>query len=96
MAIGIIGIANNSWGAGASDSYAYVSQMDPLRGGSLKVSIAMAADVPWPNALATFTPFGYAAVANEPAITPITGPGLPLPMATFKTMAARPSSSSCR
>jgi len=51
MAIGIIGIANNSWGAGASDSYAYVSQMDPLRGGSLKVSIAMAADVPWPNAL---------------------------------------------
>ena len=34
----------------------------------------------------TFTAFGYAAVANEPAITPISGPGLPLPMATFKTI----------
>jgi hypothetical protein len=88
LAIGIlvIGIANNSWGAGASDSYSYVSQMDLWRAGNLKVPIAMAAQVPWPNALATFTPFGYAAVADEMAIAPITGAGLPLLMAVLKAV----------
>jgi asparagine N-glycosylation enzyme membrane subunit Stt3 len=86
IAILVIGIANNSWGAGASDSYSYVSQMDLLRAGTLKTRITIARDVPWPNALATFTPFGYAAVAGESAIAPITGAGLPLLMAAFKTI----------
>jgi len=81
-----VGLTNNSWGAGASDSYSYVSQMDLWRTGTLKVPITMAAEVPWPNALATFTPFGYAAVAHEMAIAPITGPGLPLLMALCKTV----------
>jgi hypothetical protein len=84
IAIFIVGIANNSWGAGASDSYSYVSQMDLWRTGSLKVQIPLAAQVPWPNALAAFTPFGYAAVAHDLAIAPITGAGLPLVMALFK------------
>jgi hypothetical protein len=85
-AILIVGIANNSWGAGGSDSYSYVSQMDLWLGGTLKVPVALAAQVPWPDALATFTPFGYSPVANEAAITPITGAGLPLLMAAFKTI----------
>ena len=85
IAVLIVGLTNNSWGAGASDSYSYVSQMDLWRTGTLKVPITMAAQVPWPNALATFTPFGYAAVADEMAIAPITGPGLPMLMALFKT-----------
>ena len=82
----IVGLANNSWGAGGSDSYSYVSQMDLWLAGTLKVPVSMAAQVPWPDALATFTPFGYSAVANESAITPITGAGLPLLMAIFKTI----------
>jgi len=82
----IVGLANNSWGAGGSDSYSYVSQMDLWLAGTLKVPVSMAAQVPWPDALATFTPFGYTAVANESAITPITGAGLPLLMAIFKTI----------
>ena len=85
IAVLIVGLTNNSWGAGASDSYSYVSQMDLWRTGTLKVPITMAAQVPWPNALATFTPFGYAASADEMAIAPITGPGLPMLMALFKT-----------
>jgi hypothetical protein len=46
-----------------------------LRGG-LKVPVTMASEVPWPDALATFTPFGYAAVAREAAIAPITPGGI--------------------
>ena len=86
VAVLIAGIANNSWGAGGSDSYSYVSQMDLWLAGNLKVPVTMAGQVPWPNALATFTPFGYSAVAGESSITPITGPGLPLLMAAFKTL----------
>lgn len=84
VAILMVGIANNSWGAGGSDSYSYVSQMDLWLRGDLKVPVSMVTQVPWPNALATFTPFGYSAVAGENAIAPITGPGLPLLMAAFK------------
>jgi len=86
IAILIVGIANDSWGAGGSDSYSYVSQMDLWLAGNLKVPVTMAAQVPWPDARATFTPFGYSAVADEPAITPITGAGLPLLMAAFKIL----------
>jgi hypothetical protein len=86
VAVLSVGIANNSWGAGGSDSYSYVSQMDLWLAGNLKVPVTMAGQVPWPNALATFTPFGYSAVANESSITPITGAGLPLLMAAFKTI----------
>jgi hypothetical protein len=59
--------------------------MDLWLRGSLKVPIKIANEVPWPNALATFTPFGYAVVAHEAAIAPITPPGLPLLMAAFKS-----------
>jgi len=82
----VVGLGNNSWGAGGSDSYSYVSQMDLWLAGTMKVPVSMAAQVPWPDALKTFTPFGYSAVAHESAITPITGAGLPLLMAIFKTI----------
>ena len=81
-----VGIANNSWGVGGSDSYSYASQMDLWLRGELKVPVTMASEVPWPNALATFTPFGYTAVARDAAIAPVTPPGLPLLMAAFKSI----------
>jgi hypothetical protein len=56
------GVGNNFWAVGGSDSYSYASQMDLWLHGELKVPITMAREVPWPDALATFTPFGYAAV----------------------------------
>ena len=46
----------------------------------------IANDVPWPAPLSTFVPFGYAAVANESAIAPMVGPGLPLLMAAMKAV----------
>ena len=82
----VVGIANNSWAVGGSDSYSYASQMDLWLRGSLSVPIRIANEVPWPNALATFTPLGYAAVTDETAIAPITPPGLPLLMAALKSI----------
>ena len=79
-----VGITQNSWSAGGPDSYAYVSQADLWLQGKLKVAVPMAGVAPWPNAIATFTPFGYSAVTNENAIAPVTGPGLPMLMAAFK------------
>jgi hypothetical protein len=63
--------------------------MDLWRARTLKVAVPIAAQVPWPDALATFTPFGYAPVANENAIAPVTGPGLPLLMASVKSVASQ-------
>jgi len=84
LAIGLIGIAHNSWSAGGSDSYSYVSQMDLWLHGDLKVPVPLARTAPWPDALTTFAPLGYRTVPNELAIAPVTGPGLPLLMAAFK------------
>jgi len=78
------GITHNSWTAGGADSYAYVTQADLLLRGSLTVPVTLATRAPWPNALTTFTPFGYRALPHEPAIAPATGLGLPLLMAGLK------------
>jgi hypothetical protein len=83
-----VGVANNSWAVGGSDSYSYASQMDLWLRGGLEVPVTMASEVPWPDALTTFTPFGYAAVAREAAIAPITPLGLPLLMAALKSIAS--------
>jgi hypothetical protein len=87
----VVGVVNNSWSVGASDSYSYVSQADLWLRGNLKVPVPIADAAPWPNALSTFTPFGYSTVANETAIAPITGPGLPLLMAAFKRVGGHPA-----
>jgi hypothetical protein len=78
------GITHNSWTAGGADSYAYVTQADLLLRGSVTVPVPLATRAPWPDALTTFTPFGYRALPQEPAIAPATGLGLPLLMACFK------------
>jgi hypothetical protein len=83
----IVGLAHNAWTAGGSDAYSYISQADLWLEGKLKTEIPLAGRVPWPNGLATFTPFGYRPVPNEPAIAPMTGPGLPLMMAALKSVA---------
>jgi hypothetical protein len=82
-----VGLVHNAWTAGGSDAYSYISQADLWLEGKLKTEIPLASRVPWPNAVATFTPFGYRPVPNERAIAPMTGPGLPLLMAAFKLVA---------
>jgi len=85
------GLANNTWSAGGPDSYAYVSQADLLLQHRLTVPVSLAPRAPWPDALTTFTPFGYRALPREPAIAPATGPGLPLLMAGFKFAFGHPA-----
>lgn len=86
IATTVIGILQNSWTAAGADAYAYVSQADLWLQGSLKVAVPIAAIVPWPNGLATFTPFGYRAAVNGAALVPVTAPGLPLLMALLEAI----------
>ena len=87
IAVGVTAVSQTSWTASGSDAHAYVTQADLWLAGSVKVQVPIANDVPWPSPLSTFVPFGYAAVANESAIAPIVGPGLPLLMAAMKAVA---------
>jgi hypothetical protein len=80
-------LSGNSWTAGGADSYPYVTQADLWLRLDLKIPAPIADAVPWPNGLATFTPFGYRAAPNQAALVPATGPGLPLLMALLKSVA---------
>jgi hypothetical protein len=81
------GIAHNSWTAGGSDSYAYVSQADLWLTGNLTVDVPLAGSAPWPDAVWTFAPHGFRPAVSGPAIVPVTAPGLPLLMAAAKAIA---------
>jgi hypothetical protein len=82
-----VSLGGNSWTASGPDSYAYVSQAELWREGRLELPVPLAADVPWPNAVATFAKPGYRpAPDGRPALVPVTAPGLPLLMAAFQTV----------
>ena len=83
----LVALLNNSWTASGSDPYSYVSQADLWLAGTLRTPISLARPVPWPNAIATFTPFGYMVAPDGEAIVPMTAPGLPLLMAAMKGIA---------
>jgi hypothetical protein len=87
LAIVTMSFGWNSWAAGGSDEYVYVTQADQWLQGNPGIQVPIAADVPWPNALATFTPLGYHAAPVGTAILPMVGPGLPLIMAMLKAAA---------
>ena len=75
--------------AGGSDAYSYVTQADLWSDSvpGLRIEIPIAAAAPWPDALLTFTPFGYRAASDGRGIVPVTPPGLPLLMAAFGAVA---------
>ena len=83
----VAGIARNSWTANGADQYAYVSQADLWLLGNLIVPVPLAATAPWPDATWSFTPHGFRPSVSEPAIVPMTAPGLPLAMAGVKALA---------
>lgn len=86
VVIFVIAVWQSSWTASGADAYAYVSQADLWLSGRLTVPVPIADEVPWPNPLSTFVPFGYSAVAHESAIASAVGPGLPLLMALLKAI----------
>jgi hypothetical protein len=79
----------NATTAGGSDAFSYVTQADLwLRGPPrMRIDMPIASRAPWPDAIGTFTPFGYRAAPDRRAIVPVTAPGLPLMMAAFKAIA---------
>lgn len=83
----VVGLTGSSWTASGPDPFAYVSQAALWRAGHLEVPVPLAATAPWPNAPATFAPFGYRASADGTSIVPTTGPGLPLAMAAAQAIA---------
>jgi dolichyl-phosphate-mannose-protein mannosyltransferase len=70
-----VGLTHITRTAGGADAYGYV-----------KVPQPWAADVPWPDKLASFAPLGYrpAIGTNDWAIVPTYSPGLPLLFAAAK------------
>ena len=73
--------------AGGSDSYGYVSQADLWLHGLPIVDQSFVSRAPWPLAAETFSPLGYRPDATGTALVPIYSPGLPMLMATAKTIA---------
>jgi hypothetical protein len=87
LATVVVSLAGNSWTASGADSFAYLSQAAMWRAGQLETAVPLAADAPWPNAIATFSPFGYRPAPNgRPALVPVTAPGLPLAMAAVQSV----------
>ncbi len=75
--------------AGGSDAFSYVTQADLWRAGTpnLRIEMPIATAAPWPNAIETFTPFGYRMTSDRRAVVPVTAPGLPILMAAFAKVA---------
>lgn len=82
----VVAIAGSTRMAGGADAYGYVSQADLWLQGDLKVRQPWVADIPWPDAMWTFTPLGYRPVESrsEWAIVPTYSPGLPMLLALAK------------
>jgi hypothetical protein len=82
----LVAIAGSTRMAGGADAYGYVSQADLWLEGNLKVRQPWVAEVPWPDAMWTFTPLGYRPVESpgEWSIVPTYSPGLPMLLAVAK------------
>ena len=80
----VVAMSNSTRMAGGADAYGYVSQADLWLRGSLTVQQSWVADVPWPDAMWTFTPLGYRPSDRERSIVPTYSPGLPMLLAVAK------------
>ncbi len=87
LAVVAVSFGWNCWTAGGSDEYVYVTQADQWLLGNPILEVPIASDAPWPDALSTFTPYGYHAAPSGTAILPMVGPGLPMIMALLKAAA---------
>ncbi|MCC7010633.1 MAG: glycosyltransferase family 39 protein [Acidobacteria bacterium] len=85
------------WGTkavGGADSYGYLSQAELWLHGLPRVEQPFVRDVPWPDALDTFTPLAYRPAPDSPpgdgswawTLVPIYSAGLPLILAAAKLM----------
>jgi hypothetical protein len=84
-----VGILHGTFAAADTDPYGYLSEAEVLAHGSLRIDQRSLQDVPWPNAEATFSPFGWRPATVHGFIVPIYAPGLPLVMAAFQRLFGR-------
>lgn len=73
-----VGVTRISRVAGGSDASGYLSEARSWGEGRLATPMPLAADAPWPNAIAAFAPLGYRPAPSGDAIVPIYPPGFPL------------------
>lgn len=78
LATVVVGVTRISRVAGGSDSYGYLSEARSWAEGRLATPMPIAAEAPWPNAIATLAPIGYRPAPAGDAIVPIYPPGFPL------------------
>ena len=83
----LVGILHGTWSASGADAFGYVSQAHGWSRGDPTLHVAVAAEAPWPDAVATFSPLGYRSGPAGHAIVPTYPPGLPLLMAPFVRIA---------
>ena len=84
------GVLYGTFAAADTDPYGYLSEAEVLARGSLRIDQRSLQDVPWPNAEATFSPFGWRPATVHGFIVPIYAPGLPVVMAALQRLFGRP------
>lgn len=81
-AVAWVGAAHGTYAAGGSDSSCYALMADAFAAGQLQPTSALAAQVPWPDAGATFTPGGFVTSKTDPsASAPVCAPGFSILLA---------------
>ena len=84
-AILAVGVAYGGRAAIAADQFGYVSQSILWRQGDLRLHVPLAEQMPWPDAIDTFTPIGYRSVDRR-TLVPVYPPGFPLLMASARSI----------
>jgi len=95
----VVGVVNGSTAAGGADSFGYLSQAELWREGRLAIPQPWVGQVPWPNALWSFSPLGYTPARparfslggfkpeqDRWSIVPVYSPGMPMLMAVTKAI----------
>jgi hypothetical protein len=83
----IVGLQFGARAASGADESGYVSQAALWLRGELRIDLPLAASVPWPEAVWTFTPLGYRPI-DDHRVVPTYAPGLPLLMAGARLISA--------
>ena len=87
--VAAFGVAYGTFAAADTDPYGYVAQAELIAGGSLRLDLRFALDMPWPAADASFVPPGFTVSEPRGFAVPTYSTGLPLVMAAFQRLAGR-------
>lgn len=90
LGLATVGIVRGTYAAGGSDSSCYALTADVFASGRLRLTSALAAEVPWPRAAETFAPAGFVpAPYDNTASVPVCAPGFSLLVAPLVAVSGR-------